>query len=1368
MNLNNNKLHLMESEKLIQSLINDILNNKKIIFLIGSGMSLKSDPHLKDGIGDSRFFTEKFKGLLRDGYNTTRKVEYEKLIKEAEKSANEYSFLAKKIIESKPTKQGIRDISKLFKTEILPILNLKNIDISNNNNISYAIKNPETCKNIRLNPGFEAFGKLGKYFQKSTRIITANFDPFIEVALRKNDIDIYQFSYSYNLEHRNVFSPTKNEIVVEHYHGYFLSETAHNDLGENYNNKDQFKEIIKESDCIYVFGFGGWKDAFTQAISESIDNTSNQCVFHWAFHSGKKEVERKVAKLENEQFALLQQIIQKETCQSYFNINTNRFFPQLLTKFREKIFENALENYVKEKRKELKIKNRKQVFERTPFKVGKLNERYSIETTENITRYIYNKLINNNSIVVCSKFGMGKTTILENAFLDYTKDHFNYSLIINLAYHELSHLLDESHSFCHTILNELDFKNQDIEKEAFLDIIDKYLHDNDRKLLLILDAIDESVFKDEELNQFREKLKNLDYSILTSIRLEFHDFIDNAIELIKWNYEAVELVEWTEGIVNEYLISINIEDVKSNKIKEFTNLNNRPLFIDMIVKLNNDSLKNISDNIASLYYHTIIAAIDNEIRNAFTNEIENRYFYLSIKREYFDFLNSIAIAIYMEFQHYKYETNYFSKPRVIFTDENIRLLVSKNKFLDYDRIKKIFEQTVSNGIKLIKVIEKKQSKFYTFFHRSFFEYLVANGAAVKILRDKRCSEAWDVYQTDEVSEYFVQEIKREKVQKSREKKDSFFVAFDIEFIGMRNELDKLKLNRSEDELQEYIKNIESGEKDNAIKEYYSFRRNINERTVVFKNQLIEYSERLEEAIYYIGKFQDFWTEEQKSTFSHYCMIMFFNSRVTYKDEIINEFIPIIDPVYYRTSSITLSRLINNSYIFDYISYLFLDYLTTDKKYFFTQIRKDTRYYGKEQLEEKCILAFNEILEIKNEVDLKPLQILKVFSLFISLWYDSSDKTKQPSASLNIDKFNEVKYRFENLKEHCEKWSFTNTLDILEGIEYILRDISFEVRIQNVNVELLLKEAIEKRNHVEREMFRIVNSCGDGLDYFDVDYYAGHVIIDAKKKYYYENRKQIIEILTSNLKQPIISISYNNNNYDVDLRLKGKEFETLYGQNDFNSRIDCNEIIDIIVKPINFPKTGFFIDNRNIRTFLSKNSEGKKVLNLCSYTCTLGAIARTNGATSVINVDKNGGFLELGKDIYRKQKPKIVFEDSEFINKDVNEYLDSIPKNDEFDIIILDLPEISPIPCNFINTENTYRSINKKCLKRLSQNGILITSCCSHGFRRERYQRVISNVIAGTDFYIDKECVFDKLEDHPIKVGDSNSDYLKIYVLKRKI
>lgn len=55
---------------------------------------------------------------------------------------------------------------------------------------------------------------------------------------------------------------------------------------------------------------------------------------------------------------------------------------------------------------------------------------------------------------------------------------------------------------------------------------------------------------------------------------------------------------------------------------------------------------------------------------------------------------------------------------------------------------------------------------------------------------------------------------------------------------------------------------------------------------------------------------------------------------------------------------------------------------------------------------------------------------------------------------------------------------------------------------------------------------------------------------------------------------------------------------------------------------------FYIDTRKLRTWLTQNSPGMDVLNTFAYTGSLGVAALAGGARHVVQLDRNGRFLEL--------------------------------------------------------------------------------------------------------------------------------------------
>ena len=90
------------------------------------------------------------------------------------------------------------------------------------------------------------------------------------------------------------------------------------------------------------------------------------------------------------------------------------------------------------------------------------------------------------------------------------------------------------------------------------------------------------------------------------------------------------------------------------------------------------------------------------------------------------------------------------------------------------------------------------------------------------------------------------------------------------------------------------------------------------------------------------------------------------------------------------------------------------------------------------------------------------------------------------------------------------------------------------------------------------------------------------------------------------------------------------------------------------------KTGFYLDQREMRKLCGEWAKGRKVLNAFSYTGGFSVSALKGGALSVDSVDASRKALDLAKENYRLNG--LVPEDSSFIAADVFRILEDV-KND---------------------------------------------------------------------------------------------------------
>lgn len=158
-----------------------------------------------------------------------------------------------------------------------------------------------------------------------------------------------------------------------------------------------------------------------------------------------------------------------------------------------------------------------------------------------------------------------------------------------------------------------------------------------------------------------------------------------------------------------------------------------------------------------------------------------------------------------------------------------------------------------------------------------------------------------------------------------------------------------------------------------------------------------------------------------------------------------------------------------------------------------------------------------------------------------------------------------------------------------------------------------------------------------------------------------------------------------------------------------------------VEPHHPRNVGLFLDARELRTWLRGHSAGTRVLNLFSYTCSLGLAALGGGAEDVVNVDISDRYLKWGRENLKLND--LPGSKCRFTSMDSERYLDWAAKKDLFfDQIILDPPVFSRFEGKTFRFDVDYFRLVSKCLALLSPSGVLHTvtnfsGITSHAFKQ---------------------------------------------------
>ncbi|CAM3335705.1 class I SAM-dependent methyltransferase [Shewanella violacea] len=126
--------------------------------------------------------------------------------------------------------------------------------------------------------------------------------------------------------------------------------------------------------------------------------------------------------------------------------------------------------------------------------------------------------------------------------------------------------------------------------------------------------------------------------------------------------------------------------------------------------------------------------------------------------------------------------------------------------------------------------------------------------------------------------------------------------------------------------------------------------------------------------------------------------------------------------------------------------------------------------------------------------------------------------------------------------------------------------------------------------------------------------------------------------------------------------------------------------------------GLFLDMKNGRQWVREHAQGKKVLNLFSYTCAFSVAALQGGCDSVVNIDMSKGALSIGKQNHLLNG---FHAGARFFGHDIFKSWGKLTKLGPYEMIIADPP--SNQKGSFVATKD-YSRLLKRLPELLSEDG----------------------------------------------------------------
>jgi 23S rRNA (cytosine1962-C5)-methyltransferase len=192
------------------------------------------------------------------------------------------------------------------------------------------------------------------------------------------------------------------------------------------------------------------------------------------------------------------------------------------------------------------------------------------------------------------------------------------------------------------------------------------------------------------------------------------------------------------------------------------------------------------------------------------------------------------------------------------------------------------------------------------------------------------------------------------------------------------------------------------------------------------------------------------------------------------------------------------------------------------------------------------------------------------------------------------------------------------------------------------------------------------------------------------------------------------------------------------------------------------KTGFFLDQREMRQLVRTYAKDKNVLNCFSYTGGFSVYALAGGANRVDSVDTAENAIEGA--IQNVKLNGFNEKENGFYTEDVLQYLSERVEPGQYDFIILDPPAFAKRASDVANASRGYRDINRAAMQALLKGGLLLTSSCSAHIDRDLFQTIIFSAAKDAKRKVKILSYHALAADHPINLFYPEGDYLKSLLL----
>lgn len=318
-----------------------------------------------------------------------------------------------------------------------------------------------------------------------------------------------------------------------------------------------------------------------------------------------------------------------------------------------------------------------------------------------------------------------------------------------------------------------------------------------------------------------------------------------------------------------------------------------------------------------------------------------------------------------------------------------------------------------------------------------------------------------------------------------------------------------------------------------------------------------------------------------------------------------------------------------------------------------------------------------------------------------------------------------------LKQKYENWQLTLISSAVEQLRQIKLSASKKYKLKNASLDCVIakytieagqgddprdKMALEFQNRLKKnikqlsklakqvptECYRVYDADLPNYN-VAIDVYGDSLVIQE-----YAAPKNIpVEKTQARLNEVLLTapriLEIDNNKVALKVRKRQKgnsQYQRNATRDDYFAVQEANALFYVNIH--DFLDTGLFLDHRDMRLLIQKESKDKTVLNLFSYTCSVSVHAVLGGASQVTSVDLSKKYLDWGKQNFELNNINPTWH--QFFAEDSLDWLKKSKQS--FDLIFIDPPSFSNSKKldNTFDVQRDHISLIENALAKLNPNG----------------------------------------------------------------